>query len=354
MPSLNATEVTRMAARSRKGAPGILDVARRAGVSGATVSRCFARPAVVRPDTRKRVLRAASELGYIRDRMASGLQRRVSGTVGLVVPTIDNAIFAELIEAFSLRLQDHDRTMLIASHDYDERREVTIIRSLLERRIDAIALVGADHSSVALEMLAVRDLPTVALWCASGPRGIPAIGADNKAAARKVTEHLIELGHRDIALLVPDSVTNDRARQRIEGARDVIREHGFALDERRMRECPYDINAAKAIALQMLDSDPPTAFICGNDIIAHGVLHAARRCGVCVPDELSVVGIGDFSGSAAFEPGLTTVRLPARRIGRLAADALVERLDGTARGAIPGVIIDSELIVRGSTARPDR
>jgi len=159
--------------RSRKGAPGILDVASRAGVSAATVSRCFNDPKVVRPDTRKRIEEAAEALGYIRDRVAGSLHNRMSGSVGLVVPTIDDAIFSELIEAFSAELHLHDRTMLIASHNYNLDREVTIIRSLLERRIDAVAIVGRDHSRVALEMLKVREIPVVSLWNASGAGEIP-------------------------------------------------------------------------------------------------------------------------------------------------------------------------------------
>jgi len=162
--------------RSRKGAPGILDVAHRAGVSGATVSRCFNNPEMVRPDTRKRIETAAEALGYIRDRVASSLHNKMSGSVGLVVPTIDDAIFSELIEAFAAELNRHDRTMLIASHNYDLDREVSIIRSLLERRIDAVAIVGRDHSSVALEMLKVREIPIVSLWNASGASEIPCVG----------------------------------------------------------------------------------------------------------------------------------------------------------------------------------
>ena len=131
--------------RSRKGAPGIIDVARRAEVSPATVSRFYNSPDIVRAPTRKRIENAAQELGYIRDRMAGALHNRFSGTFGMIVPTIDNAIFAEMIEAFSAHLQKHDRTMLIAAHGYELTLETAIVRSLLERRIDGIALVGADH-----------------------------------------------------------------------------------------------------------------------------------------------------------------------------------------------------------------
>lgn len=162
-PDKLVTRRSRQRTRSRKGAPGILDVALRAGVSGATVSRYFNTPGVVRPDTRARIDKAARELGYIRDRVAGALHGKMSGSVGLIVPTVDHAIFSELIEAFSERLHQHDRTMLIASHNHDLEREVGIVRSLLERRIDAIALVGRDHSIAAIEMLKVRGIPVVSL-----------------------------------------------------------------------------------------------------------------------------------------------------------------------------------------------
>ena len=334
----------------RRGAPGILDVAARAGVSGATVSRAFTRPASVAPATRERVRVAARELGYIRNRLASGLHSRRSGTVGLVVPTIDNAIFAELIEAFSRRLGEHDRTMLIASHDYDPAREVAIVRSLLERRIDGLALIGRDHDPAVTAMLALRGVPVVALWSAGGPGDVVSIGTDNREAARRVTEHLVGLGHRDVALLFPAHCMNDRAEDRLAGALAALRTAGLG---HRLIECPYDMLAAKERAIELLDgARPPTAVIGGNDVIAQGVLHAARRRGVDVPGALSVVGIGDFKGSAAIEPGLTTVRLPARRIGALGADALVDRLASGAPDAVSDVVIDCALVARASTAAP--
>jgi len=120
-----------IATRSRKGAPGLVEVAARAGVSPATASRYFNNPEIVKPQTRARIAEAAADLGYIRDRMAGALHNRFSGTIGLIVPTIDNAIFSELIEAFSARLRERERTMLIASHGYDLPLEVAIVRSLL-------------------------------------------------------------------------------------------------------------------------------------------------------------------------------------------------------------------------------
>jgi LacI family transcriptional regulator len=351
-PSTSSKSAKARQPRARKGAPGLLDVAARAQVSGATVSRSFTRPKTVKPQTRQRVMQAAAELGYIRDRMASGLHSRRSGTVGCIVPTIDNAIFSELIEAFAQRLGEQERTMLIASHDYDVQREVGIVRSLLERRIDGLALIGREHDPVALEMLKLRDIPVVALWCTSGPTSIPVIGTDNRRAGYRITKHLLELGHRDIALLVPDTKHNDRAADRLDGIREALGEQGLTLPQQRLLTCPYDSLEAKQVALTLLQSvTPPSAIIGCNDVIAHGVLHAARKLRIDVPENLSVVGIGDFKGSAAMEPELTTMRLPARRIGRLAADHLCR--PHTTRNVLPADnIIESELILRNSTARP--
>ncbi len=337
--------------RSRKGAPGLLDVAARVGVSGATVSRCYNHPDSVQPKTRKMILDAAAELGYIRDRAAGTLHGQRSGTVGLVVPTIDNAIFAELIQAFSSQLQQHDTTMLIASHDYDLDQEVSIIRSLLERRIDAIALVGRDHSDVALEMLRLRDIPVITIWNTSNNLELPSIGTDNKVAASQVTQHIIDLGHTDIALMFPDTAKNDRARDRKEGALETLQANGLELPERWDVHCSYDTLEAKLAAVHLLKGrrESPSAIVCGNDIIAYGALYTTQHLGLRVPDDVSIVGIGDFSHSSAIEPSLTTVRLPARRIGQIAAKRLVLQLLNQEQPFEQHTVIPTELIVRASS-----
>ncbi len=340
--------------RSRKGAPGILDVALRAGVSGATVSRYFNDPDVVRPATRGRIEQAARELGYIRDRMAGALHGKMSGTIGLIVPTIDHAIFSELIEAFSEQLHTHDRTMLIASHNYDLQREIGIVRSLLERRIDAIALVGRDHPMAAIEMIKVRGIPVVSLWNAVGAGGIPSIGTDNRQGAFDVAQHLIDLNHKHFALLFPDTQFNDRARDRKAGVMQALEAASISVPAAWDLPCPYDTAAAKSVAMGLLNtpiSDKrPTAFICGNDIIAHGVIHAASRLRIKVPHAVSVVGIGDFRGSSAIEPPLTTVRLPARRIGQLAAETLIGQINRE-EAEQRDHIIPTQLIVRESSSQ---
>lgn len=309
--------------RSRKGAPGIVEVAARAGVSPATVSRYFNDPQVVREPTRNRIEKAANDLGYIRDRMAGAMHNRFSGTIGLIVPTIDNAIFSEMIEAFSAQLLVHDRTMLIAAHGYDLQREVAIVRSLLERRIDGIALVGFDHDAVVMNMLSQRDVPVISIWNYSEASDLPCVGADNAQAGNLVTKHLIELGHRNINFIFAETGSNDRARDRMDGALLAASEFGLEIRSDQIFKCPYAIGDAKQLAREILQDNPPTAIVCGNDIISHGVVFACQSLGMNVPNDVSIVGIGDFRGSAHMEPGLTTVRLPARQIGKYSADAIV-------------------------------
>jgi LacI family transcriptional regulator len=338
--------------KSRKGAPGIVEVAARAGVSIATVSRAFSQPDMVRAPTRVRVELAADELGYIRNRAAGTLHNRFSGTLGLVVPTIDNAIFAELIEAFSGRLRDHDRTTLIAAHGYDLQLEVAIVRSLLERRIDGIALVGFDHDPVSMNMLQQRDVPVISVWNYHDTPDLPCVGADNRQAARQIARHVISLGHCDIVLLFPSIEANDRARDRLNGVREELAAAGISLPQDRVIECPYDIGEAKRRVRKLVSgARRPTAIVCGNDIIAHGAYYACYAEGLNIPNDVSIVGIGDFRGSAHLEPGLTTVRMPARRIGAIAADTLVEMSD---TGGPPEPFnrrVDIELRVRGSACR---
>ncbi|MEP1442032.1 MAG: LacI family DNA-binding transcriptional regulator [Hyphomicrobiales bacterium] len=337
--------------RSRKGAPGILEVAKRAGVSPATVSRYFNDPDIVKSPTRKRIKEAAHDLGYIRDRMASAMHNHFSGTIGLVVPTIDNAIFSELIQAFSAKLREYDRTMLIATHNYNLQDEVSIIRSLLERRIDAVAMIGLDHERTPLEMLASRGVPVLAAWNYRADSTISCIGADNFKAGWQVGNYLVENGHKDIALVFPPIDNNDRAYDRFNGALNALKHSPSTLPPNRNITSLYDIGTAKASVAELLSKNRPTALICGNDVIAQGALFACQMLGLRVPEDISLIGIGDFSGSAHMEPGLTTLRLPAKRIGELAAEKLCGKVNLNADNQIERIEIKTELIERGSVRK---
>ncbi|MFK7902742.1 MAG: substrate-binding domain-containing protein [Nitratireductor sp.] len=340
-----------MRARSRKGAPGIVEVANRAGVSPATVSRFFNEPEIVKGKTRKLIEQASKDLGYYKARLEGGAHHGFSGTIGLIVPTIDNAIFSELIQAFSSRLLAHDRTMLIAAHGYNPALEVGIVKSLLERRIDGVALIGVEHEKAPLEMLAARGVPVLAAWNYRKDSPIACVGADNFEAGLKAVNHLQEMGHEDIALVFPPTGANDRAEDRLNGVLSKLNTTTKELSSKRFIETRYDIGQAKQAIINMLKQDKPTAIICGNDVIAQGAVYACQSLDIKIPEQISIIGIGDFKGSSQMEPNLTTVRMPAQRIAETAANLLCGGLSTAPKKRITRIKIESNLMVRNSVKK---
>ena len=327
---------------------GIIDVARAADVSPATVSRVFNSPRLVHPVTRNRVEKAVAELGYVRNRLAGSLHSHRSGTVGLIVPTVDNAIFAEMIQVFSTRLRDHGEALLVATHGYDLDLEAQLIHTLLEQSVDGLLLVGLEHRDYALSLVRSRDLPFMTVWHYQPDAGVPCIGVDNRLAGTMAANHLIELGHRDIACIFGEPAQNDRARSRLDGARAALARAGIEVPSKWQKFCRYSVGQAKDAAIGLMrGGSRPTAVIAGNDIIAQGVVYAAHACGLSVPRDLSVIGIGDFGQSAHMEPALTTIRIPASRIGRAAADAIKAKIDGET--ITEATAIQPQLLIRCST-----
>lgn len=330
----------------------IIDVARAAGVSPATVSRAFNHPSLVRPDTRARVQRAVDDLGYIRNRAASAMHGEKSGAVGLIVPTIDNAIFSNLIQSFSTALQDAGQSLLIATHGYDQAAEHQLLRKFLEHRVDGVALIGLSHQDRTFDLIAARETPAVLMWSFGDAPRLPCIGADNAKAGALAARHICDLGHKAIATVFPPIEGNDRAERRFDGAMAVLGAAGVAPPNAWRRESRYHIGQAMQSALELLSADErPTAILAGNDVIARGVISAAMELGLRLPDDLTVVGIGDFSGSAELTPALTTVRIDSVGVGLAAAEALLVQM-GARDGQVGSREIPVELKIRRTSAPP--
>ncbi|CUK14517.1 Purine nucleotide synthesis repressor [Ruegeria denitrificans] len=334
----------------QKGKVDIVAVAKAAKVSPSTVSRTFNHPNLVSPATRKKINRAVQRLGYIRNRAAQTMHGKRSGTIGLVVPTINHAIFAEVIQAFSDSIDKAGFSLLLASHGYDLDREYAMVRKFLEHRVDGVALVGLEHSDATARLIEQQKIPALAIWNYSEDSILPCVGADNRLAGRLATEHLLALGHRDIGLIFPQTNGNDRAQHRISAVHAALNEMGISVPSEHESEAPYSVSQAKQAALTLLAKHSrPTALLCGNDVIAQGALFAAQSLGLKVPDDLSIIGIGDFKGSADVEPGLTTIRIPAETIGKLAGERFTDYI--TSDDPKPfRICCEVERIVRGTTS----
>jgi LacI family transcriptional regulator len=327
----------------------IIDVANHAGVSPATVSRSFNHPDKVLASTRKRIEKAIAQTGYIRNRAAQAIQGKRSGTVGLIVPTLDNAIFSNLIQAFSDEMRQHSFTMLVATHGYDLKDEYLLLRSLLEHRVEGVALIGHDHSTDTYNLLERRDVPVVSMWNYCENSLISCVGAENDRAGQVIAEHIVELGHMKIAIAFPSVQENDRARDRRSGVLDYLSQVGITVPEHWQIETEYSIEDARRTAEQMLEIVPrPTAIVAGNDVIAQGVICAVQAMGLNVPNDVSVTGIGDFSGSAASFPSLTTVRMRPNKVGKTAALLLLERINGERGANLNRIRVSVEVKKRGS------
>jgi LacI family transcriptional regulator, galactose operon repressor len=340
--------------RKQQDNPDIVAVAKAAGVSISTVSRSFNHPDLLKPATRKKIDRAVQKLGYIRNRAAQVMHGRRSATIGLVVPTIDNAIFAELIQSFSDGLDQRGFTMLIASHGFDLDREYKMLRKLMEHRVDGLALIGLEHSEATYQLIAQQGVPAVAIWNYSSDARLSCVGVQNSEAGRLAARHLLDLGHRDIGLIFPNPTGNDRAHDRLQGALSELHQEQIEIPEEWQLEAPYSIAEAKSACMSLLEQSPrPTAILCGNDIIAQGVLYAANSHEVRVPTELSIMGIGDFKGSGEIEPALSTIRIPAKRIGASAANQIADAVTGASEG-ITAKNFELKVLTRASTAAPPR
>jgi LacI family transcriptional regulator len=335
---------------SRKAAK-LADVARLARVSTATVSRALTLPQKVKPSTAARINQAVQTLGYVAHGAARALASRRTRTVGAVIPTLDNAIFANTVHALQKTLDDAGYMLLLASHEFDAEVEVRVTRTLIERGVDALVLLGTTHHPALWQMIETHQLPYVLTWALDPAGRHPCVGFDNRAAGLRIARYLLELGHREFAMVSGITMGNERARGRVEGVRVALAERGLDLAPRRVIEKPYTLSAGREGLRELLGApDRPTAVICGNDVLAIGALAECHERGTAVPREISITGFDDMEIAAAVTPALTTVHFPTAELGALAAQHLLARLAGEEvelRTELP-----VELVVRGSTAPP--
>ncbi len=336
---------------NRRPSARLSDVARAAGVSLSTASRALADPGLVLPATRSRIQDAAARLGYVPHGAARALASRRSRTIGAVVPTLDNPIFAASTQALQHRIARDGYTLLVGSHEYDLEAEVKVVSALVERGVDGIVLVGLDHSPDLHRLLAKAAIPFEFTWATDASQIHYSLGFSNRLAAAHVAQHLLELGHREFAMISGQTTSNDRARERVAGVREALAAHGLELPSRRVLEIAFGISAARAAFGRLLDSGERfTALVCGNDLLALGALLEAAARGIAVPRQLSVTGFDDIELAGEFSPALTTIHLPVADIGRIAAERMLARIGG---GEVPkSHEIPVHLVVRASTAPP--
>ena len=343
--------MSRKTKESEHNLPTLIDVATRARVSTATVSRCLNSPGQVQERTRDRVMTAVQELGYSPNFGARALAARRTNTIGAIIPTMENAIFARAIQAFQEELHASGVTLLVSSSSYRAEIEEEQIRTLVARGADALLLIGHDRSPAIYQFLENRGIPVLISWAYDPEVARLSIGFDNRRAMAGLATEVLRQGHRQIGIISADCVGNDRARARVNGVHDAMRAQGLDPATAHLIETHYSIeNGARAMR-RLMDLTPrPTAVICGNDVLAVGAVQMARELGLAVPGDVSITGFDDIELARVVDPPLTTVHVPHRDMGRQAARLLVDMVAG--HPASESVLLETNLCLRGTLAPP--
>lgn len=335
----------------RSGVPTLEDVARAANVSTATVSRCLNAPERVVEETRLRVMAAVRTLGYSPNFGARALAAKRTNTIGAIIPTMENAIFARGLQAFQETLNEAGVTLLVASSSYRADLEEDQIRTLTARGADGLLLIGFDRDPQIYRFLERQGVPALVVWAFEENAALPCIGFDNRAAMHDLASAALAMGHRRIGVISAPVADNDRARARLEGIGQAMEDHGLEAAAMTLIETPYGIEqGAVAFGKIMQRASPPTLVLCGNDVLGVGAMKRAHDMGLSVPGDVSITGFDDIELSTVTQPGLATVHVPHREMGKQAARALVAMVAGSE--TIVRTRLETDLRLRGSLAPP--
>jgi LacI family transcriptional regulator len=304
----------------------IVDVARIAGVSLSTVSHVMNGTRNVSDRTRDRVERAIRETGYVRDASARAMRRSRTDSVGLIVSDTGQPVFAEMVRGVEEEASQQGLTLLLANSAEDPRREAEALRVLAERRVDGLILAGSAHSDPALlDRWRSSGVPIVLLDRLGDPT-LDQVGVDNLEPMAELVSHMLDHGHKKVALLAGDLAVATLAERRL-GYLAALERHGLVPDPSLILTGTGMAADAEKAALELLQrADRPTALVTASTPMAAGALRAAARLGLRIPDDLAFAAFDNLPYGDLFSPPLTTVDQPAAEIGREAMRLLLRRL----------------------------
>lgn len=313
----------------RSGRVRIEDVARAAGVSAQTVSRVLRAPDRVGPEARARVQAAITRIGYVPDLVAGALASRRSRVIGVIVPTLANAVHAGSVEGVADAVGPAGFEVLVGTTGYDRDREGALVRTFLGRRVDGVVIAAGSLEPGVDAILRAARIPVVQLWELPDDPVDLAIGVDGEAVGATVARHLAARGYRRLALVSHAAAADTRSAARARGFLGQVAALGMPPPGVIESARPWRMEEAASLLGPLLAASPsPEAVFCTGDILALGLLFGCRRAGVSVPSQLAVVGVGDSDLAALVKPALTTVRIPRYPMGFEAGRALLRRLAG--------------------------
>jgi len=328
----------------------IKDIARLAKVSHSTVSRALCNNPRVKAETAEKIRRIAEEYGYRTSAVGRSLATRHTHTLGVVVTTITDPFNAEVVSGIEQAAADHGYSIFLANSNADPDREIRVVNSLQERRVDGIVVTASRVGALHVPLLSRMRVPIVLLNNQHPSEFVHSVMIDNTPASMAATAYLIRQGHRRIAYL-GDRNGRQSDTERFAGYRQALDAADLPFEPELVFHGDGNPEGGIEGMIRLLAlADPPTAVFCYDDMTALGVLRQARRSGLQVPGDISVIGFDDLYISRYTEPPLTTVRQPMRDMGRLAMETLLDILAGSVSDH--NIKVPGELVVRESAAPP--
>ncbi|MBW1792781.1 MAG: LacI family DNA-binding transcriptional regulator [Deltaproteobacteria bacterium] len=321
----------------------IRDVAKIAGVSIATVSRVINFPEKVGLGTRKRVFRAMEVCSYKYNALARGFATKRSHTFGLIVPTITNPIFAESTRGVQDFANEQGYQVVLGNSDYQYEKEAKMVEVLRERQVEGLIITTTNLKGETLKSLLDDRFPFVLLYSTVRRGPISAVGVDNFLGGYRATEHLIQFHHRRIAMLAGAFNCSDRSFHRWHGYKRCLKDNHIPYDPDLVIKTEYSLARGREGVKSLLSLKNPS-----NDFLALGAMEGARKAGISLPQDLSIVGFDDMQIASSVTPALTTIRQPAYEMGELGAKILLHHIGNKAYKPVHK-ILETRLVIREST-----
>ncbi|MEM6886922.1 MAG: LacI family DNA-binding transcriptional regulator [Pseudomonadota bacterium] len=327
------------------------DVARAAGVSRMTVSRALKANSPISDETRERILKIVRDLNYVPDQMAGSLTTKRSGFVAVLVPSLNNLHFAETVQALTEELEKSGHQILLGHTDYSIEREEQLVEAMLKRRPEAILLSYDGHSDRTLSLLGDAHIPVIELWERPDDPIGHTIGFSNRDAAAEMTRALVERGYKNIAFIGEEQDDWTRGAARRTGFLQAMKVAGLSSHRvLRLGKPPLSIEEGAAAAPRLLEAFPDTDCVfCVSDAPAFGMISAMADLGKSVPEDIGIVGFGNFEVGRFAHPTISTVSIDPKLVGRESGRLIGELLANTEDTSPRLVPIKVQLTFRNST-----
>jgi len=325
------------------------DIAERAGVSVATVSRVLNNSKPVSDQLKAKVLKVVKETGYKPNALARSLIKQRTGTIGVIIPDLDNETFADLIKGIELILDENDYVLVVTNTMGQVEKELEMFHLFEEKRVDGIIFSGVSLTEEHKDFFSNFEIPTVVVGQEFKELNFPSVTIDNFQAAFDMTQYLIDLGHKKIAMIRGPMYDQQAGKERVLGYKTALRENDLEIVDEYIRQGDFTIESGYQAMKEILKKEKmPTAVFCASDKMAIGALNCCLDNGLKVPDDISIAGFDDMELATAIRPELTTIHQDQVQKGIKTAEILMKVMKRKKK-EVYNIQLPYSLIKRGST-----